>query len=64
MEARVGIEPTNAAFAEPCLTTWLPRRHVFTISYSSVTARRFTAFCLDDLGFIRACGFDLVGGLE
>ena len=25
MEARVGIEPTNAAFAEPCLTTWLPR---------------------------------------
>lgn len=26
MEARVGIEPTNAAFAEPCLTTWLPRR--------------------------------------
>src|SRR5438874_10805732 len=26
MEARVGIEPTNAAFAEPCLTTWLHRR--------------------------------------
>jgi hypothetical protein len=26
MEARVGIEPTNGAFAEPCLTTWLPRR--------------------------------------
>ena len=26
LEARVGIEPTNAAFAEPCLTTWLPRR--------------------------------------
>ena len=25
LEARVGIEPTNAAFAEPCLTTWLPR---------------------------------------
>ena len=25
-EARVGIEPTNTAFAEPCLTTWLPRR--------------------------------------
>lgn len=25
MEARVGIEPTNGAFAEPCLTTWLPR---------------------------------------
>jgi len=26
LEARVGIEPTNEAFAEPCLTTWLPRR--------------------------------------
>ena len=25
MEARVGIEPTDEAFAEPCLTTWLPR---------------------------------------
>ena len=28
MEARVGIEPTHKAFAEPCLTTWLPRRPV------------------------------------
>ena len=26
MEAEVGIEPTNEAFAEPCLTTWLLRR--------------------------------------
>ena len=26
LEARVGIEPTHEAFAEPCLTTWLPRR--------------------------------------
>src|SRR5438477_3469948 len=25
LEARVGIEPTHKAFAEPCLTTWLPR---------------------------------------
>lgn len=25
LEARVGIEPTDGAFAEPCLTTWLPR---------------------------------------
>ena len=24
-EARAGIEPTHSAFAEPCLTTWLPR---------------------------------------
>ena len=24
-EARVGIEPTHTAFAEPRLTTWLPR---------------------------------------
>ncbi len=28
LEARVGIEPTHKAFAEPCLTTWLPRRLV------------------------------------
>ena len=26
-EARVGIEPTHTAFAEPRLTTWLPRRY-------------------------------------
>lgn len=26
VEAEVGIEPTNGAFAEPCLTTWLLRR--------------------------------------
>ena len=25
MEAEVGIEPTNGAFAELCLTTWLLR---------------------------------------
>jgi hypothetical protein len=28
LEARVGIEPTHKAFAEPCLTTWLPRHRV------------------------------------
>ena len=25
-EATVGVEPTNKAFAEPCLTTWLRRQ--------------------------------------
>src|SRR5690348_5157293 len=29
LEARVGIEPTDEAFAEPCLTTWLPRHPEF-----------------------------------
>jgi hypothetical protein len=28
-EARAGIEPANACFADRCLTTWLPRRVVF-----------------------------------
>ncbi len=37
MEARVGIEPTNAAFAEPCLTTWLPR-HRFQLIDASLQA--------------------------
>jgi hypothetical protein len=26
LKATVGIEPTNKAFAEPCLTTWLRRQ--------------------------------------
>ena len=26
LEAGGGIEPPNRAFAEPCLTTWLPRQ--------------------------------------
>lgn len=25
MEAWAGIEPANTGFADPCLTTWLPR---------------------------------------
>src|SRR5208282_5790171 len=32
LEARVGIEPTNEAFAEPCLTTWLPRRKALNVN--------------------------------
>ena len=39
MEARVGIEPTNAAFAEPCLTTWLPRPPFFYPSDLSALAQ-------------------------
>lgn len=32
MEAGDGIEPSHGAFAEPGLTTWLPRRHHFKVS--------------------------------
>src|SRR6185503_6737249 len=39
LEARVGIEPTNAAFAEPCLTTWLPRREAAQ-PYSTTAVRQ------------------------
>ena len=28
LEAEAGIEPANRAFAEPCLTTWLPRHRI------------------------------------
>ena len=36
VEARAGIEPTNGAFAELCLTGWLPRRKL----KSRIVARR------------------------
>ena len=42
MEAAIGIEPMNKAFAELCLTTWL-RRHVdfgFGISDCGFRGRR------------------------
>ncbi len=39
LEARVGIEPTHKAFAEPCLTTWLPR-HCRVAEISAVFLRR------------------------
>ena len=29
LEAAIGIEPMNKAFAELCLTTWLRRRFVY-----------------------------------
>ena len=40
MEARVGIEPTHKAFAEPCLTTWLPRHLLRTEGNSPEFARK------------------------
>ena len=43
LEARVGIEPTNEAFAEPCLTTWLPRLRgkIRVIFFSSRSKLKF-----------------------
>src|SRR2546425_335929 len=43
LEARVGIEPTNAAFAEPCLTTWLPRHRFQFINVSASEFRSLAA---------------------
>src|SRR5213078_2004862 len=40
LEARVGIEPTNAAFAEPCLTTWLPRHSLRRKQYGSLSTNQ------------------------
>ena len=39
LEARVGIEPTHKAFAEPCLTTWLPRREKVRCKIGHVPSR-------------------------
>jgi hypothetical protein len=40
MEARVGIEPTDEAFAEPCLTTWLPRhQRMLKINFFRITSK-------------------------
>ena len=38
-EARAGIEPTHSAFAEPCLTTWLPRRKLAEFREEETEAR-------------------------
>lgn len=40
LEARVGIEPTHRAFAEPCLTTWLPRRQTAPKDMAAPRARK------------------------
>src|SRR5439155_945200 len=68
LEARVGIEPTNAAFAEPCLTTWLPRLSA-PLNLTSHPARASNCFLLADaderaqlikLGFLDALNFHQV----
>ena len=49
LEARVGIEPTHGAFAEPGLTTWLPR---LTLTKGNPDPR-----CLSFKGFMHGLSF-------
>ena len=52
-EARVGIEPTNTAFAEPCLTTWLPRRDLklYSLAVSLTTESFWEVFLISCFSF-------------
>lgn len=73
MEAEVGIEPTDEAFAEPCLTTWLLRLRVEKPSVDSARRARTLfhsgSFCGISgekfrQNFVSGLGFVLLRGRE
>ena len=66
MEAWTGFGPVNEGFADPCLTTWLPRLDVMALNihaflyFATPAIVIFCFFLLFMLFFLFACSFSAV----